>query len=190
MFVAVHSTFDVSLTTPMEHCCNCGKRKGIELVETPLRRTRFFFLAGTELTLKEHFPYCTGCAASAGRLRLGWGSKLLSFCLVTAAVFLVLVLAAASLPAVVGASLFTSSLVIAAVLTLAYFFVHEWGKAGSTYYQPVSLVSAKVDGDTLDRFRLRFYNPSYAARFLKVNTEMIESGVLEVEVHGAQPGVR
>ena len=192
MFVAVHAAFDISLTTPMEHCCNCGQRKAIELIETPLRRPRFFFLAGTELTLKEYFPYCKGCAGTAPRVRLAWGAKLLSMCLVTAAVFLLLVFGAGSLPALVDANLFTSSLLIAAVLTLAYFFVHEWGKAGSTYYQPVSLVSADVDsdGETLNSFRLRFYNAGYAARFLKVNGEIMASGVLQVEVHGAAPGAR
>ncbi len=184
MSVAVHANADISLTTPMEHCCNCGQRKAVELIETPLRRTRFFFLSGSELTLRESFPYCTGCAASATRVRLGWGSKLFGMCLTTAAVFAVLVLGAASLPSFLGANLLLSSVLIGVLLTLAYFFVHEWGKAVSTYYQPVSLVSADVNGGTLARLRLRFYNASYAARFLTANRQMIDAGVLQVDIHG------
>jgi hypothetical protein len=185
LFAALNATVDLSLTTPLEHCCNCGKRKAIELFETPLRRTRYFFFAGTELTLNEFFPYCSACAGSAGRVRLGWGSKMLSFCLVTAIVFLVLVLGAASLPALIGANLFTSAVVLAAFMTAAYFYIHEWGKAGSTYYQPVSLVSADLHGEMLRHFKLRFYNRQYAEMFTNANAVLISAGMLEVDIDSA-----
>lgn len=190
MLAAAHSPIDLSLTTPSEHCCNCGLRKAIDLIDTPLRRTRYFFAAATELTLKERFPYCKGCADSATRVRLGWGAKLLSMCLVACLVFLMLVFGAASLPALVAENMVTASLLIASIGTLAYFFVHEWGKAGSTYYQPVSLVAADVHGDTLRNFRLRFYNSSYAARFQNANAGLMADGTLEVEVHCRMPGAR
>ena len=183
-FIASRTSGDLSLTTPLECCCNCGARKPIELVETPLQKTRYFFVFGTELTLNETFPYCERCAGSAKRIRLGWMSKFLSFFLVTAAIFLVLVLSADSLPSMLSANLFRSSVVISAGLTIAYFYFREWGRKGSTYYQPVSLVDADVSGDALRELRLRFYNPAYAKIFTKANPELISSGILKVEVHG------
>ena len=183
-FIGTRTSGDLSLTTPLERCCNCGARGPIELVETPLQRTRYFLFFGTELTLNETFPYCRRCMGSAKRIRLGWLSKILSACLVTAAVFLVLVLAAPSLPAMLSANLFRSSVAIAVVLTLAYFYILEWGRTGSTYYQPVSLVDADVSGDSLSELKLKFYNPAYARIFTQANPELIAAGVLKVEVEG------
>ena len=180
-FVSQHTSADLSLTTPPEFCCNCGVRGQLELIETPLKKVRYFFVFGTELTLNESFPYCAKCAKTATRIRQGWTSKALTACLVSAAVFLVFVLTAESLPKAVSTNLFGSSVIIAVLLTATYFYLQEWGRKGRTYYQPVSLVDARIDGSQIVQFRLRFYNQKYAAIVRKANPELIRAGVLKVE---------
>lgn len=180
-FVGLRTSADLSLTTPLEFCCNCGMRRPVDLVETPLQRTRYFLFFGTELTLNETFPYCRSCKGSARRVRLGWSSKLLAACLVVSVVFLVLVLSAQSLPALVSNNLFHSSVVAGFALTLAYFYWREWGRTGSSYYQPVSLVDADISGGIVRRVRLRLHNRKYAGILAKANAELISSGMLRVE---------
>jgi hypothetical protein len=57
-FAGLRTSAELSLTTPLDFCCNCGSGKRMDLVEMPLQKTRFFLFFGTELTLKETFPYC------------------------------------------------------------------------------------------------------------------------------------
>lgn len=156
----------------------------IELVETPLQRTRYFLVFGTELTLNETFPYCKRCRGSARRVRLGALSKMLAGCVVIAALFLVLVLSANSLPTAVSANLFRSAVIGGILLTLVYFYLREWRSRDRTYYQPVSLVDAAMGGDELGKLTIRFYNKKYAKIFKKANSELISSGMLRVQVAG------
>ena len=83
IFVARRIDARVELTKPLDFCCNCGRDADIDLVETPLQRTRFFLVFGTELTVREEFPYCRACRRSAGRVRPGTLSKLLMAALTT-----------------------------------------------------------------------------------------------------------
>ena len=68
-FVARRIEAQLELTKPLDICCNCGRDVEIELVETLLQRTRFYLVFGTELNLREDFPYCRACRRSAGRVR-------------------------------------------------------------------------------------------------------------------------
>jgi hypothetical protein len=183
-FVGLRTRADLSLTTPLEICCNCAARRPIELVETPLQRTRYFLFFGTELTLNETFPYCQRCKSSAKRVRLGWASKLLSACLAISIVFLALVFAADSFPKAITENMFRSSVILGIILTLGYFYLREWGRKGSTYYQPVSLASVNMSNDTLNRLVLKFYNKKYAKVFAAANADIISSGMLKIEVAG------
>lgn len=183
-FVALNQSADLSLNTPPEFCCNCGARGELDLLDTPLRKTRYFFVFGTELTLHETFPYCEECRGTAARVRPGWLAKFLATCLATSVVFLVLVLSAASLPSVMSANLFRSSLLIALLLTGLFFYIQEWRSRERSYYQPVSLVTAHVDGDCIRQYRLKFFNPKYAAVFRRANQDLIRTGVLKVDVRG------
>ena len=184
VFVAVRTSADLALTTPLHCCCNCGQSGPIELVQTPLRKTRYFFIFGTELTLNETFPYCKPCRRSARRVRSGLLSKVLASCLAISVLFLVFVLAAPSLPGYVTQNLFLSAVIGGTALSWAYFFSRGWGRKGSTYYQPVSLVSAENHGERLGRLRLRFYNKQYAKIFSSANAGLIARGMLRVESTG------
>ena len=180
-FVGRKTTAQLQLTTPLDCCSSCGATGEIELVETPLQKTRYFLFFGTELELQETFPFCKRCRRSAKRVRLGWFSKLLVACLAAAAIFLVLVLSAASWPRAVQANLFSSSLFLGLTLTVAYFYLREWRRSRRSYYQPVSLVDADIGESQLLRLHLRFANGAYARLFSKANAELIASQVLKVE---------
>jgi hypothetical protein len=180
-FVGRKTTAQLQLTTPLDRCCNCGKQGEIELVETPLQKTRYFLFFGTELELLETFPYCRRCRRSAKRIRLGWGSKFLVTCMTMAACFLVLVLVPHALPRAMQSNLFGSALVLGALLTAAYFYLTERRGSERTYHQPVSLVNAEVDDSRLHSLRLRFANADYARIFCKANADLINARVLSVE---------
>nr|WP_295774006.1 hypothetical protein [Rhodoferax sp.] len=181
-FISSHTSADLSLTTPPEMCCNCGKRGALEYVETPMKKVRYFFVFGTELTLTEHFPYCADCSKTGARIRQGWFAKLLTICMVTAALFLVFVVSADSLPKLISTNLFTSAVISSLLLTGAYFYFQDWGRKERTYYQPVSLLDAKVEGEQITQYRLKFYNSHYAALVRTANPDLIKMGILKIEV--------
>jgi hypothetical protein len=180
-FVSYNQSADLSLTTPPDFCCNCGARKELELANTPLRKTRYFLFFGTELTLNETFPYCQDCAVTAARVRPGWLAKGLTVCLVTSVVFLAMVLFAASLPKSMSENLFRNSVLISILLTALFYYVREWSRNDRSYYQPVRLVDAKLDGDQILQYRLKFFNPKYATVFRRANQDLIRAGVLKVD---------
>jgi hypothetical protein len=181
-FISRHTSADLSLTTPPEICCNCGKRGALEYVETPMKRVRYFFVFGTELTLTEHFPYCPACSKTGARIRPGWLGKLLTVCVVAAALFLAFVVSADSLPNLLSANLFISSVILSFLLTGTYFYLQDWGRKDRTYYQPVSLLDAKSNEGQITQYRLKFYNSQYAELIRKANPDLIKMGILKVEV--------
>lgn len=179
-FVGRKTTAELELITPLDFCCNCGAEGEMDLVETPLQKTRYFLFFGTELELLETFPYCKRCRRSAKRVRLGWMSKVLMACLAAAAIFLVLVLTAASLPGAIQKNLFASSLVFGVAVTVLYFYLREWRRSQRTYYQPVSLVDASLSDGMLQQLHLWFANAAYARLFSGANSELIATRALKV----------
>lgn len=182
LLVSRNVSADLSLTTPPAFCCNCGAQGEVEFVPTPLRKTSYFFLFGSEITLNESFPYCRKCRRTAGRVRQSPLSKLLAAGLATAVAFLVLVLVEPSWPAILVEHLFHASALIGVLLTVGYFYVQEWSRKGRTYYQPVSLADVQIGDGVLGPVRLRFYNREYAQVFAEANAPAVAAGFLRVEV--------
>jgi hypothetical protein len=181
IFISRNTSAELSLTTPPVCCCNCGAAGPLEFVETPMKRIRYFFVFGTELTLTEHFPYCTGCKKSAGRLRQGWLGKTVTACLLTAVLFLVYVLAADALPKMMSENLFRSSAISAVALTLVWFYKQEWSRKGRTYYQPVRLGDVDDSGGGLQGYTLKFSNARYGDAIAEANRDLMLHGILRVE---------
>ena len=179
-FAGQVTTAQLQLTTPLDCCCNCGAKRQIELVETPLQRTRYFLFFGTELELTETFPYCSGCRSSAKRVALSWPSKVLVACMLVAAAFLCVILLASHLPPIVQRNLFSSSVVLGVGLAFLHFGVRAKASAARSYYQPVSLVAAELDDERLRFLHLRFTNARYARLFSQANAELIAARVLQV----------
>lgn len=181
IFVAQQISAELSLTTPPVSCCNCGGGGPVSFVETPMKQVRYFFVFGTELTLTEYFPYCANCTGTAGRIRQGWLGKALVACLLTAALFLALVIAAESLPKLMSENLFRSAMVMGGLFAATWFYCLDWSRKGRTYYQPVSLVQVRADRNGMNCYRLKFYNKAYAALVVDANRDMIAHGILKVE---------
>ncbi len=184
MFVGLKTNVDLSLTSPSENCSNCGVQRPVEMVVTPLQRTKFFLFFGTELTINATFPYCKQCKGSARRTRLGWTSKILTACITILIIFLVLIFSADSLPQFVVENMFCSSIMIGVFCILIYFYFQEWRRKERTYYQPVSLVGVNINHDRINCLILKFYNAKYAEIFIAANDNLVTSGMLQVEVAG------
>lgn len=183
-FVAQQISAELSLTTPPVCCCNCGGGGELSYVETPMKQVRYFFVFGTELTLTEFFPYCADCKRTAARVRQGWLGKTLIACMLTAVMFLVLVIAAESLPKLMSENLFRSAMVTGVLLASAWFYCLDWSRKGRTYYQPVSLVQVRGDRHGSNCYHLKFYNKVYAGLMAGANKDLIAHGVLRVEARG------
>ncbi|MCL2021691.1 MAG: hypothetical protein FWG81_06260 [Betaproteobacteria bacterium] len=181
----IKTTGQLQLNTLLNFCCNCGARgsidKGeIELIETPLVKTSYFIVFGSELELLETFPYCRRCKSSARRVRPGLVAKLIAAFAVIAAVFLWFVLIPDSLPRVMQTNLFAWSVFVGAAITFGYFYLRGLQRA---YYQPVSLIDADT-GEYQLRLHLKFTNASYARLFSQANAELVAARVLKVESAG------
>jgi hypothetical protein len=184
IFVSVTRSIQLDFTTPLKTCCNCGAARRIELVETPLRRTRYMLFGGTELTLEETFPYCPDCRRSATRVRPGLLARLLTWVLASVAVATVVMMrmsinAEAFVPAVREHPI-DASMAIAAVGCLAWFASRDRRPGGRSWWQPVRLVGIDLDGNTLRHVTLGFTSPSYAGIFAQANGERVRAGLLTV----------
>jgi hypothetical protein len=182
MFIGLRTSAELEFNTPPDFCCNCGSRQNIEFAETPLQKTRYFLFFGTELTLTEYFPYCKPCRRSAKRIKLSLIAKCLVTALLVSVVFLALVLLASSLPPVITANFFYSAVAISCVLSVVYFSWRERSRTGASYYQPVRLLDAEMNGNSLGKITLQFYNCAYARAFAAINHESVAGGSLQVVV--------
>ena len=180
MIATHHATAELDFTTPLTSCCNCGATSGIELVETPLFHPGFRRDAGREVTIRESFPYCPACRASAGRLRHGVLTRM-----VFAAVFTAFVAVAVfALARGAAGRLLPLAIVASAVGCGLYFRWRDSDAGGRSYYQPVRLEALELvaDGQAIRHLRLQFFNRCYAQAFSAANAASIRSGFLAVEV--------
>jgi hypothetical protein len=180
LFYGRRTTVQLALAKPLDFCCNCGRDAEVGLVETPLQQTRFFLVFGTELELRDEFPYCRVCRRSAGRVRPGTAARLLMACLTTSVLVLVIVMAESVLPRGMRESPFWWSLALGLVATSAYFAFRARRGTPRSYYPPVRLVDAQVAGGRLHRLRLEFANAAYCRLFARANAEWVAAGVLQV----------
>ena len=181
LFIARRTSAELELTKPLEFCCNCGADGDVDLVETPMQLTRFFLVFGTELNLRDEFPYCRVCRPSAGRVRPGMVAKLLMSGLTTAVLFFVIVMAESVLPESMRASPFWWSLALGIVTTFAYFAFRARGGTSRSYYQPVRLVKARMRDGYVQQVRLEFANAAYSRLFEQANAERVAGGELQVQ---------
>ena len=172
-----------AIEVPGDICCNCGRNQGLSIVQTPLKKTRYMLLGGTELTINVGFPYCEGCARTATKHAIGaFGKLLIAFVLFWILIFGVMLLPfnlAAVLP---GAMLPLTVFAIALALTLGYFRVRQPRPPKTSMDQPVRLLGVKqlFAGDVVG-LRLGFSNPVYKKRFDAMNQLQVASGVLSTE---------
>ena len=181
LFIARRTNAELELTKPLDFCCNCGDDCDVDLVETPMQLTRFFLVVGTELNLRDDFPYCRTCRPSAARVRPGVVAKLLMSALTTAMLFFVIVMAESVLPESMRASPFWWSLALGIVATFAYFAIRGRRGTPRSYYQPVRLAKARMQDGSVQQLRLEFANAAYSRLFERANAERVSKGELQVQ---------
>jgi hypothetical protein len=181
MFVGSYTSARLALTTPPECCCNCGSLEQLEFVDTPMKRVRFFFVVGTELTLTQSFPYCRPCKRSATRLPHGWFARFLVFCLVTACVSVAAGALPRGMPSLIVDNLFKAVLVLSGLLTFGYYATRKPKRPGATYYQPVSLTDAWIGDRQVGQVELAFHNARYANVMRRANADLIDAGFLKIQ---------
>ncbi len=167
-----------SIDIPADGCCNCGSEDGLTIVPTPLKKTRFMLLAGTELTFMLGFPYCPNCASTATRLPTGTISKLMVAFGVFWALMLLMIF-------VVPASMNPGALAIAVLalgLTFGAYALRRPKAPRTSVTQPVTLrgLEQKFSGEVVS-LRLGFSYEAYKSRFDEMNQLQIVSGALSTE---------
>jgi len=186
MFFAVQRTISATLNfnVPADYCCNCGRRTAdVDLITTPLRQVRSVLFYGEEIRLSEQFPFCKPCRGSAGRSAFGWPGKLLLIALNSVILFGICIgLLPSSLPHAINDNLYSLNLILAVILTLAWFHQSEKIVQGRTHYQPVRLREAHFKDDRLRQVSLAFHNRHYAQDFANANAEAVKARVLLISI--------
>lgn len=167
---------------PLSMCCNCGSERNLILVDTPLKKTRFLLLAGTEITFLIELPYCEACTKTAKRIPPGIFHKLL----VAALIFIVLLIAVAfaeiDLSAIIPAGYVTHAVGLLSLVASFSFFAVRRGKPPQTSYaQPVTLTGLKQEFlGSIVSLSFGFSNETYATRFESLNSAYVSSGALKI----------
>jgi hypothetical protein len=166
---------------PMDSCSNCGTDRGVSMIETPLKKTRYLLLAGVEWRFTIKLPYCTKCSASASRFPVSVGKKLLVSAVVFVAIMLVVALVQPNLgrlldyvPAAAG--------LLSIAASFGYYALRGRKAPQTSYSQPVTLSRLKqtFSGDVVS-LTLRCSRPEFANKLSALNTQYVESGILIVE---------
>jgi hypothetical protein len=163
-------------------CCNCGEIQGIQLVETPLKRTSYMLLGGTELILNVDLPYCARCEKTATRYPKGLVAKLLVSAILFFVVMLVAVLVPFDLGSFVSSHLTLTCAIVAVLLTFTYYSFLKPTGTQTSYYQPVTLdaMKQKFMGEIVG-VTLYCTNADFATRYGVLNKEFISAGFLKLK---------
>lgn len=169
-------------TFPQSRCCNCGATGGVSTRNQNTRVTRYFGLAGTELTFEFALPACSGCASSLSRRPPTLFHRFLVLGMVTAAVFLVLImvfLARNSQSAgFLSEHLFLSSLVLSIILVSVFYWFRRPSGKQTSFYQPVGInaLDREFVSGGIKRIELGFTQPAYMRDFTQANAQAIKGG--------------
>ena len=172
-----------AIEIPDDMCCNCGRKQGLSIVQTPLKKTRFMLLGGTELTINVGFPYCPGCEKTASRHAIGsFGKLLIAFVLFGVLMLSVMFLPFSLATVLPGPMLPLTVFSVSVAITLGYFRLRRPRPPKTSADQPVMLREIKqlFAGDVVG-IRLGFSNRAYKQRFDTMNQLQIASGTLSTE---------
>ncbi len=175
---------DISaISIPDDACCNCGRQNDLTIVPTPLKKTRFMLLGGSELTVNLGFPYCAGCEKTAAKHAVGAFGKLLIAFVLFGILMLVVIFLPFNLAAVLpGAMLPLAVFSVALAATLGYFRLRRPKPPKTNLDQPVMMRGVKqLFGGEIVGLRLGFSNATYKRSFDDANQLQIASGVLSTE---------
>jgi cytochrome bd-type quinol oxidase subunit 1 len=140
-------------------------------------------LAGTEITFELPLPVCRDCSKSLERRVPTLFHKFLVVAVVTAAVFLVLIMALSQLTTralFITDHLFVSSVVISVILVFLFYFRRRPNGKQTSFYQPVRI--SKLDREfvsgAIRKIGFGFTNPVYLREFSQANTQALKAGLV------------
>jgi hypothetical protein len=166
---------------PAECCCNCGTNQGVSAKETPLKKTRYMLLGGTELRFAIDLPYCKKCSATAKRFPVGITTKLLVAFGVFWALFLLAFIVPVDMSPSIGSHLPAISAVLALALTFGFYSLRRAAPPQTSYYQPVTLKAVKQEfSGAVVGVTLQCSHSMFAKSFSAVNREALAAGVLTI----------
>jgi hypothetical protein len=173
---------------PTEGCCNCGVTQGISAKETPLKKTRYMLLGGTELRFKIDLPYCKKCAPTAKRFPVGLGKKLLVSFGVFWAFFLLAIVVPLDWSPAMASRLPLISAVLALATTFGFYAIRKAVSPQTSFYQPVTLKAVKQEfSGKVTGITLHCSNSTFARHFSDLNRDLLAAGVLVVTANQATP---
>ncbi len=167
---------------PLEMCCNCGTAQGLWIVDTPLVKTRYLLLAGTEITFQIELPHCGACRKSAKRFPAGLGKKLLVSAMIFAVLMLVVAVAGIDFGGLIPVEYRPHAVgVLSLALSFGFFALRRAKKPQTSYSQSVTLagLKQKFSGEIVS-LTLGFSNAAYADRFSAANADFVSAGALKI----------
>jgi cytochrome bd-type quinol oxidase subunit 1 len=140
-------------------------------------------LAGTEITFELPLPVCRDCSKSLERRVPTLFHKFLVVAVVTAAVFLVLIMALSQITSralFITDHLFFSSVVISVILVFLFYLRRRPNGRQTSFYQPVRI--SKLDREfvsgAIRKIGFGFTNPVYLREFSQANTQALKAGLV------------
>ena len=161
-----------AIDLPTELCCNCAREDGLSTVESELKLTRYFGMAGTEYTFKWELPYCAECRPTASRIPLNKMHIALMIGLWTVGLFLVVVIAQTAMDtSLFGGNDFWVALGFSTMLVCGFYGSRRPKGTQTSYYQPIRIrkLRQKFTSGEVTGIVLGFTSPSYVRRFRDAN---------------------
>jgi len=161
---------------PADLCCNCGSTQGVGSVESELKLTRYFAMAGVEYTFRWGLPYCEECAPTATRNPVGPLHVALMIGLGTVALFLIAIIVQIAMDqSYFGGNDFWVSLAAASLFVGAFYATRRPHGSQTSYYQPIRVrkLRQKFTSGQVTGIVLGFTNGSYMQRFQSANTRLL-----------------
>lgn len=161
---------------PADLCCNCASTIGVGSVESELKLTRFFAMAGVEYTFSWGLPYCEECAPTATRNPIGMLHVALMIGLCTVALFLIVIISQIALDqSYFGGNDFWVSLAAASLFVGAFYATRRPHGSQTSYYQPIRIrkLRQKFTSGEVTGIILGFTNAPYMQRFQAVNARLL-----------------
>jgi hypothetical protein len=171
---------EAAFVFPQSLCCNCGTTSGIATRQQNTKVTRYFMLAGTELTFELPLPVCVGCAKTLKRRVPTLFHKVLVLCMVIAALFLLLIMALSGVAkaSFIADHLFAVSVILGLLAVVVFYWLRRPSGQQTSFYQPVRIVGLDREfvSGAIRKIQFGFTNPVYLREFSKANTQALRAG--------------
>jgi hypothetical protein len=168
---------DLVIAIPGDQCCNCGSRKALKQVESPMRHRRA--LDGREVRFALNLPYCKACSYTAGREPARLMVKTLAVVVAYS-----LLLFGVLMPLSVHPFFAHWNGVLLILFTLGtigfFYWIRHPRSPQTSVYQPVQMTKFSGDVNVISCITFKFSSKSYANAFSGLNKHALSKGLLKL----------